>query len=98
MRTDHTAEDGGGAESTQARGIHGQLRITERQIDPDEVKRDGELYVQHSDRQLVRVLDRGSGRSDVVIYDAANPSGQPTTVINMSNSSIAKRVADGRWG
>ncbi|GIG55883.1 hypothetical protein Lfu02_02550 [Longispora fulva] len=93
MRTDH---QGSGGESTAARDIHGKLRISEREIDVNEVKQDGDLYVQ-DDGQMVRVLDRGGGRSDVVIYDPGNPSGEPTTVINMSNSSVARRVDQGRW-
>jgi hypothetical protein len=46
---------------------------------------------------MIRVLDRGDGTSDVVIKDASNPSGEPLTRFNASNSYVERRVDLGEW-
>lgn len=60
------------------RDVHGSDRVGSRGVDVQHVVENGHLYYQE-DGQLVRVLDNGNGTSDVVIRDASNPSGQPTT-------------------
>jgi len=62
-------------------------------VNVDEVWRDGDLYIQ-DDGRLVRVLDRGDGTHDVVIRE---PDGTPVTSMNISDSSLTKRIAEGRW-
>jgi hypothetical protein len=66
-------------------------------VDVAHVCKEGDLYIQE-DGQLVRVLDNVNGTSDVVVRDASNPSGEPTTKIkNMPNRQVESRVNSGRW-
>jgi len=80
------------------RDVHGAVNTGSRRVDVNHVWKNGDLYLQESDGQMVRVLDNGNGTSDVVIKDPANLSGEPTTVIKgMPNRQVEARVNDGRW-
>ncbi|SDJ32214.1 RHS repeat-associated core domain-containing protein [Frankineae bacterium MT45] len=79
------------------RDVHGADRVASRGIDVQYVTENGDLFIQN-DGQLVRVLDNGNGTSDVVIRDASNSSGQPTSVIQVPNSYVDGKIHSGAWG
>ncbi|SFR26774.1 intein C-terminal splicing region/intein N-terminal splicing region/RHS repeat-associated core domain-containing protein [Lentzea waywayandensis] len=82
---------------TSSRDIHGNLRSSQRQVDVDHVWNNGELYIQN-DGQLVKVLENGDGTYSAVVRDPSNMSGAPTTVLDrLTQSSLDKRIDEGRW-
>jgi hypothetical protein len=86
-----------GCDSITGYTKHGLEQIAgARGVDVQHVLENGDLYYQ-DDGQLVRVLDNGNGTSDVVIRDASNPSGGPTTTVRLSNSDVQQRIQSGRW-
>lgn len=94
------ATDGGGvgdSGSTSQRDVHSAVRRGERDVDVDKVWQDGELYIDVDKGNMIKVLDRGDGTSDVVIKDPSNPSGEPITSFNAKNSYVERHLNSGAW-
>jgi hypothetical protein len=86
----------GDGDSTDPRDVHGSNRLG-RGVDVDKVWQDGDLYIQ-DDGQLVKILETGNGKYDVVVRDMSNPSGGPTTVIkDATERYIQNKLANGIW-
>ncbi|MDW6059738.1 PrsW family intramembrane metalloprotease [Streptomyces sp. FXJ1.4098] len=79
------------------RDVHSAIRRGEREVDVDKVWEDGELYIDVDKGNMIKVLDRGDGTSDVVIKDPSNPSGEPITSFNAENSYIERHLNSGVW-
>jgi hypothetical protein len=96
------AANGGGGEvgdsgSTSHRDVHSAVRRGERDVDVDKAWQDGELYIDVDKGNMIKVLDRGDGTSDVVIKDPSNPSGEPITSFNAKNSYVERHLTSGVW-
>ncbi|MGP4112941.1 PrsW family glutamic-type intramembrane protease [Streptomyces sp. 4N509B] len=84
--------------STSPRDVHNAVRKGERDnIDEAVVWRDGDMYINSNNGNMIKVLDKGDGTSDIVIKDASNPSGQPITRFNAPNNYVQRRVDSGEW-
>jgi hypothetical protein len=94
--------DGGGdaadsSPTTSARDVHNAVRRGERDVDEADVWQNGELYINGENGNMIKVLDRGDGTSDIVIRDPSNPSGQPITRFNAPNRYVQRRIDSGEW-
>lgn len=84
-------------ESISERDVHGRGRQTERGVDVKDVWDNGELYIQN-DGQLVKILETGNGKFDIVVKDMSNPSGAPTTTMkDATQKYIDNQIEKGRW-
>jgi RHS repeat-associated protein len=78
------------------KGIHSRLNSGDRGIDIPHVWTNGRLYTQIRDDEvrLVRVLEKGNGKYDVVIREA---DGSPVTAFRITAKQLADRLKSGRW-
>jgi hypothetical protein len=82
---------------TDPRDVHGAFRSASRDVDPDHVWANGEMYIQ-DDGRIVKVLDKGNGTYDVVVRDMSKPSDTPNTVLEgVSEGYIQRKLDSGRW-
>ncbi|QKV92449.1 PrsW family intramembrane metalloprotease [Streptomyces sp. NA02950] len=87
----------GDSGSTSQRDVHSAVRRGERDVDVDKVWQDGELYIDVDKGNMIKVLDRGDGTSDIVIKDPSNPSGEPITSFNAKNGYVERHLGSGAW-
>lgn len=74
--------------------FHNDLNAASREVDVDDVWKNGELYIQYDKGRLVKVLDEGNGYRQVVIREA---DGKPVSSMRITENSFQERIADGRW-